>query len=125
MGTLLRTAAGQSQPVPAPVSSIGAVAIDYAGKLTGAATVSVSGNMQDLVFPSGTVTVNADCTGTARWKAAPKGSNQAMPVEEVQKIVVLNNGDEIIGLQTQNPLGVPIAISRFKRISPVPVTPNW
>jgi hypothetical protein len=124
-GTLLTAQPGQSQPVPAPASLIGVTLIDYQGRMTGAATISAAGNVADFVFPDASIAVNADCTGATKWKAAPKGSNQVLPGQGVDKIVVLNNGDEMILLLTQTPLGVPIMLGRGKRISMLPVLPNW
>jgi hypothetical protein len=122
-GVWLGTLPGQSQPAPFPYSQIGVAAFDYAGNGTGAATMSVGGNMADLTLPQLALSVNADCTGAINYKGGPKGSPPSM--SGVNQIVLLNNGDEFLELPTQASMGSPIAIGRARRISTLPVAPNW
>jgi len=122
-GLFLMAVAGQSQPVAMPYSGILAMTFPYTGKGTGAATTSIPGTFLDWSFPEAVVAVNADCTGTIKWKAAPKGSPQVGSGSD--NIIVLSNGDELWSLQTQNYAGVPIIIEKYRRISTLPVAPNW
>ena len=112
-GAFVMTPPGQSQPVALPYSQIGAGAYDYAGKGSGVATMSLGGNIIPSTLPAVTVTINADCTGSLKYKG---GAFQ---------IVVLNSGDELLGFGLQITGGSPIMIGKFNRLSAVPVQPNW
>lgn len=122
-GVVLMPPPGQSQPAPFPFLQIGVVTWDYAGKATGATTINAGGNLVNYVYPEMQLTVNADCTGSVKWKAGPKGSSQFG--SGANDVVVLNNGDEVLLIPTANPGGPAIAVGRFKRISTLPVPPNW
>jgi hypothetical protein len=121
-GMFLLPVQGQTQPVAAPYSGIFAMTFGYGGRGTGNATMSMAGTILDFVFTDAAITVNADCTATVNWKGAPKGMAIGNGTD---KFVVLNYGDEMISVQTQNTGGAPIIIGKYKRISNVPVAPNW
>ena len=112
-GAFVMTPPGQSQPVAYPYSQIGAGIYDYAGKGSGLATMSLGGNIIPSVLSAVTVTINADCTGSLKYTG---GAHQ---------IVVLNWGDELLAIALQISGGNPIMIGKFKRLSTLPVQPNW
>ena len=106
-------APGQSQPVVYPFSQIGVGAYDYAGKGSGAATMSLGGRIVPSALPDLTLTVNEDCTGVVKYTGA------------TIRIVVLNGGDEMLAIFEQLSSGSPIMLGNYKRMSALPVLPNW
>ncbi len=109
---------GQAQPTARPFSMIGAVTFDHGGAGSGAATISLAGNITETVFPEVSITVNEDCTATAKWKDAKNGSG-------TDRMIVLDNGDEIISMPAQNSSGLPMMLGTLKRVSMTPVPPQW
>jgi hypothetical protein len=122
-GIFLTAAPGQSQPVSLPYSGIWAIAYQWDGSGTGAATTTVPGTILDWSFPEMPITVKSDCTASMTWKAIPKGSSRVSTGSE--SVLVLNDGDELWVLQTQNSASGSFAIGIYKRISMLPVLPKW
>jgi len=113
-GAFVMPPPGQSQPAPYQYSQIGISVWDYAGRGPGAATMSLGGNVLPISFPEGALTVNADCTGTAK---SPDGT--------VNQLVVLNWGDEMLFITMQTFGGSPVMIGKYKRMSTTPAELKW
>ena len=122
-GTWIGVLPGQTQPAPYPYSQIGVAVFDYSGKGSGALTMSAGVASMDFDLSPVTVAVNADCTGTLNWAGSPRG--MAAALTGTTQIVVLNNGDDLLELPMQTNSGPLMAIGTAKRISTVPVLPNW
>ena len=63
--------------------------------------------------------VNADCTATMTYTGTSKqfpGPN----VRRAVKYVVVNNGNQLSGLQTEDNAGSPIVVETLKRVSMMP-----
>jgi hypothetical protein len=115
--------AAQSQPVSLPYSGIFAMAYQWDGSGSGVATTTVPGTVLEWNFSEMPITVNPDCTGAITWKGVPKGSSRASTGSE--NVLVLNDGDELWTLQTQNSASGSFALGIYKRVSMAPVLPKW
>jgi hypothetical protein len=125
-GIVLMDVPGQAQPAPVPAVFIGSAAIDPQGRVTGSYTISLGGEVMEVNVVNSTIQVNPDCTGTLRFTLQPDNSPQPLPVQLIEEIVVLDNGDELVGITTQGLLGKPtIGLSGMKRLSMLPVQPVW
>ena len=123
-GTLMMPVPGQSQPVPAPSSVITVDTFQYGGTGTAVSTASFGGAILDFQFPKMSMEVNPDCTATLKWS----GVSKQLPGQKVVgtvKYIVLNFGNELIGLETENSGGLPIMLTNAKRISMMPLPPDW
>ena len=124
-GWVMMTIPGQKQPTPVPVSYIGAGAVDYQGRMSGSGTFSQGGQILEVTFPNSTMQINQDCTGTMTWNLQPEGMNQPLPGQGMDKVVAVDNGDEIILLTVQGVQGNPVMLGSMKRLSMTPVAPAW
>ena len=108
---------GQPSPVPAGITFIGG--ISYQGNLTGKFTNSVGGAVGSGQYVGSIIEVKPDCTGT--WKWTLKGTSGAgISGQGIEKFVILNGGNEMWTAGLQGPIGAPVGIGRYRRISPVP-----
>jgi len=69
--------------------------------------------------PAGATIVNPDCTVTSKWTMPIPGSD--VPFEGMDKMVILDGGDEIWGMIVKGVLGPPIIQGKWTRISRVPM----
>ena len=125
-GIILKTVPGQTQPVPAPYSGIGVIAIDGEGGITGGSTASIAGELMESELADASLQVLPDCTGLISYRLRPKGAPAALP-GGISKVVILDNGDEIRALEIQLPMGIgmPLLPSVSKRISKEPGPVGW
>lgn len=125
-GIVVRAVPGQTQPVLAPYSGIGAIAIDGEGGITGGSTASIAGEPMESELAGASLQVLPDCTGYISYSLRPKGAPAALP-GGFSKVVILDNGDEIRALEIQLPMGIglPLLPSVSKRISKAPGPVNW
>jgi hypothetical protein len=116
---------GQSQPVPVPFSAIHTATFRYDGTGTGASTASLGGTIVDFEFPGISMVVNPDCTATMKYT----GVSRQVPGQTFTgavRYIVLNYGNELIGLDTEANTGLPaVVLDNLKRISMVPIVPEW
>jgi hypothetical protein len=124
-GITLMTIPGQALPAPAPYSGIGALAIDGRGGITGGNIASVAGGLAEMEFADASLQVFADCTGIVAYRMKPKGAAAALPGQGFMKFVILENGDEIRGLEIQAATGKPLLPSVLKRMSKEPGPVGW
>jgi hypothetical protein len=109
--------AGQPSPVPTAITLLGG--ISYQGNVSGKFTNSVGGAVGSGQYTGSLVEVKPDCTGT--WKWTLKGTSGAgISGQGIEKFVILNGGNELWTAGLQGPIGAPIGIGRYRRISPVP-----
>ena len=114
-GTIMAPVSGQPQLVPAPFSAIGTITFLRDGSGTSVATASLGGSLFDMEFPTMSMQVNSDCTATLEYAAV---SNRSLARRyRTIKYIVLNEGDDLIGLETRDSAGLPIVIDSHKRIS--------
>ncbi len=118
-GTFLMPVPGQSQPVPLPFSALVTFSVEPGGAVTAASTASMGGSMVEFEV-KGSLQVNADCTATMNWSGASK-QFPGQTSTGILKWIVLNYGDELMGLDTKSSDGSSIVIESDKRISVVPV----
>jgi hypothetical protein len=119
-GTLMIPVPGQSQPVPLPFSALVAFTVRSGGTVTAASTASMGGTLVDFEMPKASIQVNPDCTATLNWSGYPKGFPGQTSTGTL-KYIVLNYGNELIGLDTQSSAGSSIVIESDKRISMLPI----
>jgi len=124
-GYVMMNLPGQTQPTAVPFSYVGAGAVDYQGRMTGGGTFSQGGQIVPVTFPNSTMQVNQDCTGTMTWNIQPEGMNQPLPGQGMDKVVVVDNGEEILLLTVQGVQGNPVLLGSMKRMSMIPVAPAW
>lgn len=119
-GTQMMPVAGQSQPAAVPFSAIHTAMFQYGGTGAAASTASMGGAIVDFEFPSVSMTVNPDCTATMKYS----GTSQKFPGQTFTgtvKFIVLNYGNELIGMDTEANTGLPgVVLDNLKRISIVP-----
>ena len=111
---------GQPQPVPTPFSAIFSMTLSPNGSGTIATTASLAGSVADVQFPDVSMTVKPDCTAILKRKAQYAGQSVAGTV----RYIVLNYGNELIGMETENSTGLPIKLENHKRISMYPMSPD-
>ena len=120
-GTFMMPVPGQSQPVPLPFSALVTFTVQSGGAVTAASTASMGGTIVDFQFPKGSsLQVNPDCTATLNWSAVSK-QYPGQTFTGTLKYIVLNYGNELIGLDTQSSSGSSIVIETDKRISMMPI----
>ena len=112
---------GQTDATVVPSSGIVGATIQWDGTGSGVATMSFGGAVVDVTFPQLTLQVKPDCTATMSWKAVSRSGNE----NGQEQFIILNNGNELWGMQTQNSSATPITVNRFKRLSMTPVAPKW
>lgn len=116
---------GQTQPVPAPYSGLGAFAIDGKGGITGGSTASIAGELAEVELADASLQVFADCTGYITYRIRPKGAPAALPGQGIMKLVILENGEEIRGLEIQAVTGKLLLPSVWKQMSKDPGPVGW
>jgi hypothetical protein len=119
-GTLMIPASGQSQPVPTPFSGISVMTFQRVGAGAGLATASLAGGILDMESPKMSIQVNPDCTATLQWTAVSRQA-PGQTLAGTSAYVVLDQGNQLIGLETKDSLGLPVKIENHKRISMLPV----
>ncbi len=123
-GTQMMPVSGQSQPVPVPFSAIHTATFQYRGTGTAASTASLGGTIADFEFPATSIAVNPDCTATMKYT----GTSAQFPGQTFTgtvKYIVLNYGNELIGMDTEANTGLPaVVLDNLKRISMTPMVPN-
>jgi hypothetical protein len=122
-GTFLMQVPGESQPVPTPFSAIVTAAVSWGGSGTAASTASMGGAIVNFEFPKVSIQVNSDCTATMNYTGVAK-QFPGLTFEGRLKYVVLNNGDELIGMDTTTTGGFPLVLEDMKRISMMPFPPG-
>lgn len=122
-GTYMMPVPGQSQPVPTPFSAVHTATFQHVGTGTAASTASLGGTIVDFEFPKISIQVNPDCTATLRY-AGVTGQFPGQTFTGTIKYVVLNYGNELIGLQTEDNAGLPVELESLKRISMTPIAPD-
>ena len=119
-GDYMFPVAGQPQPVLTPFTAISSMTLSPDGSGTIATTASRAGSVADVQWPDVSMTVNPDCTAILKRTMQYSGQTVAGTV----KYIVLNHGDELIGMETENSTGLPIKLESHKRISMFPVGPD-
>lgn len=118
-GTFMVPVPGQPAPVPMPFSGIFTMSFDGEGTGSGRATASLGGGLAEVEFPELTLTVNRDCTATLKYNGVvAQAPDQSF--SGTLEYIVLNHGDELIGMETESSIGQPIELESHKRISMVP-----
>lgn len=100
---------------PVPISYVGTAAVDYQGTVSGGGTLSDGGAIANVTLADATLKINPDCTGTMQYSIS--GSNPALKGPNIDRLVALNDGDEIILMPVQSALGGPIMLGSMKRIN--------
>jgi hypothetical protein len=114
---------GQAQPVPTPFSAIATATVQWGGTGTAASTASLGGTIVNFEFTKASIQVNPDCTATLNYTAVSK-QFPGQTFTGSLKYVVLNNGDELIGMDTESTGVLPIVLEDMKRISMMPSPPG-
>jgi hypothetical protein len=118
-GTSMIEAGGQL--VPVPFASILSMTFQPSGfqpvgRVTVSTTASLGGSVFIAQFPNVSIAVHPDCTATLKW-SAPFSGQTAMGTN---KYIVLDNGNELIGMVTEDSTSLPVALEHHKRVSRVP-----
>lgn len=113
---------GGSQPAPTPFSAVHNATIQNGGG-TGASTASLGGTIVEFGPWKFSVQVNPDCTAILSYT----GGSKQFPGQTFTgavKYIVLDHGNELLGLHTEDNAALPVVIENMKRISMMPVTPG-
>ena len=114
-GIIMMTAPGSAQAVPTPAAQLVVLTVDYQGRYTGSGNASLGGQAVKGTF-SGTIQVNSDCSATNTFSISVAGM-PAIPGQGVERLTVLDNGNEMRGMATIGLLGAPTGVSYYRRIS--------
>ena len=120
-GVYMFPAPGQSQLVPTPWSVLSTQTFQYGGSGTAVNTASMAGTIVDVEFPELSIEVNPDCTATMKYTGAVSKHFPGQTFKGAMKYIVLNDGDELIGMDTEFNAGLPIVLDNLKRISMAPM----
>jgi hypothetical protein len=124
-GLILMTLPGMSTPSPVPVSILGVGSMDTSGATSGGATFNVGGQLMDVEFVDSSIVVNPDCTGEMPWRGRIKGATEPMPGTGLDKIIVLDGGDELWAMPVVGLLGQPAVLGVYKRLHKTALASNW
>jgi hypothetical protein len=123
-GTQMMPVAGQPQPVAIPFSAIHTATFRNGGTGSASSTASMGGTIVDFEFPQISIAVNPDCTATMKYS----GTSKQFPGQTFTgtvKYIVLNYGNELIGMDTEANPGLPgVVLDNLKRISLVSLDPE-
>jgi hypothetical protein len=86
------------------------------GRVTVATSASLGGTVLNVQFPNVSMVVNSDCTATLKWSAPFAGHTATGS----NKYIVLDNGNEMIGMVTEDSTSLPVVLENHKRITRVP-----
>jgi len=117
-GTYMVPVPGQPQPVPAPFSGIFSLRFGPDGSGVGTATASLGGTVGEVDFAEMSMEVKRDCTATLKYKGTVRPSG--FPASGTIKYIVLNHGDELLGMEVESSIGAAVELESHKRISPRP-----
>ncbi len=115
VNTVMLTAPGAAQAVPAPLAELGVASIDEQGRLSGWVNGMLAGDYFDVTI-TGRVEVNTDCSGTIRFSVTQLGTTTPVPGEVVIRIIVLDNGNAMRGMATAGILGKPVGMELHRRL---------
>lgn len=111
---------------PGPVVLMGVLTVDASGKASGPLTVVSGfaipgtpippGTVLDMEFVEASVEVNADCAGVLRYSVKIQGLPQAIG-PYVDRVVVLPDKGEMIGLTVKSPISYPVFTWRARKMT--------
>jgi hypothetical protein len=113
--TYLVPVPGLPQPVPTPFSGIFRMIFDREGTGVASATGSLGGILAEVDFSEMSMQVNRDCTATLKYRGVVKQAG--LPAFGTINYIVLNHGDELIGMEIESNFGLPIELESHKRVS--------
>jgi len=118
-GSMMMTLPGSSQalPMPAAMQAVGSVGYDGNGPASGMA--SIGGQMIAFSVPNTKFVVKPDCTVASTFDLTAEGVNMGTGAGWG---IVLDGGNEVWSIETQDPAGAPVILGTWKRISPLPAT---
>ena len=73
----------------------------------------------------GTLQLLEDCTGISTYRVKPKGAPAPLPGRSVEKVIVLDDGEEIRSLSILGQAGKSITPGVWKRMSKEPGPVAW
>jgi hypothetical protein len=118
-GTVMVPVPGQSQLVPTPFSAVHTGTFGSSGGGAAASMASMGGTNVEFQFPNIYLQVNPDSTATMKYT----GTSKQFPGQTFTgavKYVLLNYGNELIGLETESNGAFPIVLENMKRIAMIP-----
>jgi hypothetical protein len=119
-GTYMIPMPGLSQPASTPFSFISTQLFQNDGSGTAANTGSMAGAIYDVTFPKLSLNVSPDCTATVSYTDAVNKQLPGQTSSGAIKYIVLDYGNELIGMETESNVGLPITLVEYKRISMTP-----
>lgn len=120
-GTQMIPAADTSPLTAVPFSAIHTATFDGRGAGKAASTASLGGAIVDFEMPTLSIAVNPDCTATMTY-IATSTQFPGLTFTGAVRYIVLNNGNELIGMDTEASPGLPgVVLDNLKRISMAPV----
>jgi hypothetical protein len=117
-----------------PVTSLGVVSIDYAGKMTGSGTTISGTGLPGTPIPAGevidfdfegSVQITPDCTGIWKYSIKLKGTPAPLPGQFIERIVYSPQKDSILSMSIQSPLSKPLWIGIAQRLGNVAGPIAW
>lgn len=115
-GTIFITVPESPAPIPVPGINLGVASVDYKGRGTGTFVAIFGGQLLEGEV-AGNFKVNPDCTAVLTYSITPKGAPEPLPGVGIVQLVIKDGGNEMSGIPTQVPLGQPVWIDKYKRIS--------
>lgn len=116
-GHMLQSQVGLLYPAAVPFATVGMASIAYDGTFSSAGTASTGGQSQPVAMANTKVQIKPDCTGTIAGDITSQGS---VVGQSQIWFVILDGGDQLWSLETQDPAGQPVVLGTMTRISPIP-----
>lgn len=116
-GTYMVQVPGQPQPVPTPFSGIFSQHFRRGGTGTAAATASMAGTIVDVEFPELSIDVGQNCIATVKYTGGVSKQVPGQTFSGMVRYIVLDHGNELIGMETESNIGLPIELENHKRVS--------
>jgi hypothetical protein len=122
-GTFMVPIPGLADPIPSPFAGIFTMAFDGDGTGSGSASASLGGAVVDVDFPDLSMKVSRDCTATLEYAGSVKQA-PGQVFSGTIRYIVLENGNELLGMEVVSSLGAPIELESHRRISQRPWLPR-
>lgn len=115
-GTYMVLMPGQQQRAPTPFSGIFSQNFRRGGTGTATATGSMGGSLVDVEFPQLSFEVSPNCIATVKYTGGVSKQVPGQTFSGTVKYIVLNYGNELIGMETESNVGLPIEVENHKRV---------
>ncbi|HUI58375.1 MAG TPA: hypothetical protein VLY04_25555 [Bryobacteraceae bacterium] len=115
-GNLMSPQAGSTYLLATPGTLVGVASIGSDGSVKAAGTASVGGRTMPFGM-AGNLQMKSDCTATVTATLTSQGVTMG---QGQGWYVVVDGGNQLFGIEVQNPMGQPVTLGTMTRISTMP-----